>query len=151
MVVTRLLVSGEDSWIMDLGDLVHICNNVQGFHQTKSMNKGEAHIYMGSHMKASVRVVGDIIIKIPRGHLLVMRDVFYSQEFRQNIISMSRVVPSRYEFNFGSQLLIYFKKSVIGSGTLVNGLYVLNVLERRHPFVQNLLRLSVHKGRPRKV
>lgn len=43
MVGTSLLVGSEDSWIVDSDASVHIYNTVQGFLQTKSLNKAKAH------------------------------------------------------------------------------------------------------------
>lgn len=89
---------------------------------------------MGSHAKACVRVVGDVITKLLTWHILFLRDVFYSLEFHQNIISITKLVPHDYEFRFGPKLTIYFNKFIVGSSTMVNGLHVLGMSKKKVSF-----------------
>lgn len=83
---------------------------------------------MGSHVKVCVKVVGDVMIKVPAGHILILGDVFYSPKFRRNIILMSKLVSHGYEFvshgyefKFGPQLTIFYYETIVESLTLTNG------------------------------
>lgn len=64
IVGTGLMARSKDSWIVDSSASVHICNIVQGFHQTISISEGDSRIHMGSHVKERVWAVGDVIIKL---------------------------------------------------------------------------------------
>lgn len=84
-----------DFWVMDLGALVHICRTLREFHQTSTTSEGEGFIHTRSEAKATMKVAGDIVFRLPTQHIELLRDVFYSPVFCRNIIFTSRLVPFR--------------------------------------------------------
>jgi hypothetical protein len=79
---------------------------------------------MGSHVEA----IGTCYLTLSSGFVLELEKTFYVPSFSRNLISVSRLVPFGYSFNF---LEIYFslfyKFNCVGNGILSDGLYCINL------------------------
>jgi hypothetical protein len=100
----------------------------------------EQDIYSGNGMRSHVKAVGIFRLFLENGYILDLVNTFYVPSFSKNLISISKLVPLGFEFNFiGSNVYLFKNSTDIGSGILVNGLYKLNL----NPIYEQSL-LSMH-------
>ena len=89
-------------------------------------SNGEIYIFWGDGTRVSIVLVGDISISFGRDRILVLKDSLYVPSIRRNLISISRLVDNGYSVYFSNSVVIKLNKYFICSGTLVDGLYVIN-------------------------
>ena len=86
------------TWCIDTGVTNHICNSLQGFHQTRQLSDGEIYIFLGDGTRISAVAVGDVNISFGRDRILVLKDSLYIHSIKRNLISVSRLVDNGYSF-----------------------------------------------------
>ena len=60
--------------------------------------------------------------------LLELENTFYVPSFSRNLISVSRLVPFGYSFNFSEIYFnLFYKSDCVGNGILFDGLYCINL------------------------
>ena len=74
----------------------------------------------------SAVAVGDVSISFGRDRILVLKDSLYVPSIRRNLILVSRLVDNGYSVYFSNSVVIKLNKHFICSGTLVDGLYIVN-------------------------
>ena len=75
---------------------------------------------MGSHVKA----IRTCILTLNSGFVLKLERTFFVPSFSQNLISISRLVPFGYSFNFkDTSFNLFYKSECVGNGILSDGLY----------------------------
>ena len=75
---------------------------------------------MGSHVEA----IGTCILTLSSGFILTLERTFYVPSFSRNLISISRLVPFGYSFNFkDTSFSLFYKSECVGNGILSDGLY----------------------------
>jgi len=78
--------------------------------------------------RISVEVVGTYRLILDTGFYLELLDTFYVPNISRNLISLSKLDVVRYFFKCGNGCFNLYKSTcMIGSGTLSNGLYKLNL------------------------
>ena len=84
----------------------------------------EQCIYSGSKMSSHVEAIGTCSLVLSSGFILELEKTFYIPSFSRNLISISRLVPLEFSFNFtDSGFSISNKSKVIGYGALSDGLF----------------------------
>jgi len=79
-------------------------------------------------MCSHVEVVITCTLVLSSGIVLVLEKTFYVPSFSKNLISVSRLVPLGYSFNFyETSFNLIYKSEVIGYGTLSDGLFFLDL------------------------
>ena len=71
---------------MDSGCTNHICNTLQGFQETRRLNKGELFLTLADGSSISVVVVG-VINLFFNSRVLILEDCLYVPNVRRNLIS----------------------------------------------------------------
>ena len=62
------------------------------------------------------------------GRVLILKDVLYAPAVRRNLISVSKVLRYGYDVNFSDNgCVISYNKHLVSAGTLINGLFIINV------------------------
>ena len=74
----------------------------------------------------SAVAIGDISISFGRHRILVLKDSLYVPSIKRNLISVFRLVDNRYSIYFRNLVVIKLNKRFICSGTLMDGLYIVN-------------------------
>ena len=75
---------------------------------------------MGSHVEA----IGTCILTLSNGFILTLEMTFYAPGFSRNLISVSRLVPFGYFFDFkDTSFSLFYKPQCVGNGILFDGLY----------------------------
>jgi len=101
---------------------------IQGFLTTRTINPNEKFVFMGNKEKVPVEAVGTYRLILDTGYHLDLMDTFYVPSITRNLISLSKLDIVGYSFKFGNGCFSLFKRTfMIGSGTLYDGLYKLNL------------------------
>jgi len=83
---------------------------------------------MGNKEKVPVEAIGTYRLILDTGYHLDLMGTFYLPSITRNLISLSKLDVAGYSFKFGNGCFSLFKRSfMIGSGTLYDGLYKLNL------------------------
>ena len=81
----------------------------------------ELYIYLGSKMSSHI---GTCSLVLSNGFILELEKTFNVPRFSNNLISISRLVPLGFSFNFSdSGFRLSNKSKVNGYGTLFDGLF----------------------------
>ena len=84
----------------------------------------EQYIYSGSKISSHVEAIGTCSLVLSSGFILELEKTFYVPSFSRNLISISRLVPLGFSFNFtDSSFNLSNKSKVVGYGTLSDGLF----------------------------
>ncbi|KAL0428049.1 UNVERIFIED_CONTAM: Copia protein [Sesamum latifolium] len=81
----------------------------------------------GNKMGSRVKAIGTCRLAFNSSFVLVLEKTFYIPNFSRNLISVSRLVPYGYSFNFGDDVTLFYNNHLVGNGTLSNGLYHINL------------------------
>ena len=89
---------------------------------------GERYIYVGNGNKATVKAIGLFRLQLDYGCTLDLEETFVVPLFRQNLISISCLDKYGYFCSFENGMVsLYLNSSVIGTGSLKDKLYKLNI------------------------
>ena len=113
----------HNTWWIDYGSTIHVSNTLQGMQNLRKPMGSEHCIYSGSKMSSCVEAIGTCSLVLSRGFILELEKTFYVPSFSKNLISISRLVPLGFSFNFtDSGFSISNKSKFIGYGALSDGL-----------------------------
>ncbi|KAF7843809.1 Retrovirus-related Pol polyprotein from transposon TNT 1-94 [Senna tora] len=94
----------------------------------KLKNKREKEVLGVQGSSAAVECRGTVVLNLPTGHNLVLKNVVYVYSSRRSLISTSMLDALGYSFWQGnSRIDIYYNTIVVGSAKVLNGLYCLNL------------------------
>ena len=117
-----------NTWWIDSGSTIHISNSLQGLQNLRKPVGSERSILSGNKMGSHVEAVGTCYLILSSGFVLKLEKTFYVPSFSRNLISVSRLVPFEYSFNFSnSSFSLFYKSDCVGNGTLSDGLYCINL------------------------
>ena len=87
--VIEVNLSTSISWVFDTGCGSHICVNVQGLKNNRSLAKGEVDLRVGNGARVAALVVGTNYLSLPSGLFLELDNCYYVPTMSRNIISIS--------------------------------------------------------------
>ena len=118
----------HNSWWIDSGCTTHVSNMMQGFLSTRTIKPNEKFVFMGNREKVPVEAVGTYRLILGTGFYLDLMDTFYVPSISRNLVSLSKLDVVGYSFKFGNDCFSLYKRTcLIGSDTLYDGLYKLNL------------------------
>lgn len=97
----------QNSWWFDTGCSVHITNYLQGFQSQESKNKEHYSVYVGNGSRVNVESVGQVMLKLSSGYVLVLNNVLYVPSMRRNLLSATKFVQDGFSY-VGEDLSICF-------------------------------------------
>ena len=101
----------NSTWWIDSGATVHVANSMQGFHTSRTLQRGERRIKVANGVEAEVEAIGELPIKLHDGFTLQLHDVLYVPSLSRDLISVSCFAYDGFECLFGAeQCLIKFNK-----------------------------------------
>ena len=101
----------------------------------------EKCIYFGNKMRSHVEGVGTYILVLSSGFVLELEKTFYILSFSRNLISISRLVPLGYSFQFSEKSFnLYYKYNIVGNDTLFDGIFSLDL---RNDSAHNILHVQI--------
>jgi len=104
---------------------------------------------MGNKEKVLVEAIGTYRLILGTGYHLDLMDIFYVPSITRNLISLSKLDIAGYSFKFGNGCFSLFKRTfMIGSSTLYDGLYKLNL---DNLYVKTLMTLHHNVGMKRSL
>jgi len=75
-----------------------------------------------------VEGIGTCILTLSSGFILKLKRTFYVPSFSWNLISVSRLVPFGYSFNFkDTSVELFYNSECVGNDILSNGIYLLGL------------------------
>jgi len=89
----------------------------------------------GRWQKIALEAIGTFRIQLKIGFLLDLFETFFVHSFIWNLISISRL----YKFGFScwnNKVSLYQNSNIIGSGSLINNLYLLDVVNSYNEILQ---------------
>ena len=112
---------------------------MQRFLSTQTIKPNEKFFFIGNKVKVPVDVVGTYRLILDTEFYLDLIDTFYVPSISRNLVSLSKLDVAGYSFKFRNDCFSLYKSTcLIGSGTLYDGLYKLNL---DHLYVETLMTL----------
>ena len=88
-------------------------------------------IKVKSRASVAVTHIGYTYIILFIGHVLELNDCLVIPNGLKNIISVQLLCNNNYSFKFGNkECLIYLRNKLVGTSSLLNGLYYLNMNDK---------------------
>ncbi|WVZ17437.1 hypothetical protein V8G54_010419 [Vigna mungo] len=118
----------ENTWWLDSGATTHVSNIMQGFLSIQPIKGTEKYLYMGNRMKARIEGIGTYRLIINTGYCLNLEKCLYVPSCARNLIFVAKLDCLGFNFRIENDIFHLYKLSYYyGSGTLVDGLYRLNL------------------------
>ena len=131
-------INHNTRWI-DSGSTIHVSNTLQDMQNLRKLVGSEQYIYSSSNSR--VEAIGSYNLILSSDFIFKLEKTFYVPSFSRNLISISRLVPLIFSFNFSDYSFSLSNKSeVIGYGTLSNGLYH---IQSQNEFTYNSMHVTV--------
>ena len=125
--VIEVNLSTSVSWVLDTGCGSHICVNVQGLKNSRSLAKGEVGVRVGNGARVAALAVGTYYLSLPSGLVLELDNCYYVLAMSRNIISISCLnMVGLFFIIKNNTCSIYYGDIFYGDAHLSNGLYILN-------------------------
>ncbi|KAF7844933.1 Retrovirus-related Pol polyprotein from transposon TNT 1-94 [Senna tora] len=146
--VLTMCVQEEGRLLAEMGESAHLANQgkkgkgkapIQGGikkeskcffckkkgHMKKDCMKFKAWLdKKGNKMGSLVEAIGTCKLILNSGFVLILDRTFYVPNFSRNLISISKLVPLGYSFEFSNNMFkLFFKSNIVGNGTMSDGLF----------------------------
>ncbi|CAL9020349.1 unnamed protein product [Prunus brigantina] len=123
---SNLVDFSDDSWWLDNGASIHVANSLQGFTRRRLPRKDEVKVFVGNGEKVQVEFIGTVSIELDFGFVLELDEVVYIPSMKKSLISVTRLVQSKFNLNFdGTGCSIFKNKELVGKARLVDGMFQL--------------------------
>ena len=73
------------SWVLDIGCGSHICVNVQGHKNSRSLAKSEADLRIGNGARVAALAIGNYYLSLPSGLVLELDNCYYVSAMSRGI------------------------------------------------------------------
>ena len=128
MIDTYLSYRDSTSWVLDIGYVTHVCNDLQKLTSKIKLNKGEVELRIGNGTRVVVVALGSMNLKLPSGDFLSFEECYYVPCIVKNIISVSCLDKMGYTLIIKDKCCsIYLGSKLVVTAPLVNGLYLIDV------------------------
>ena len=88
----------------------------------------ERFIFVGDGKRVAVETIGTFRLQLKTGFYLDLFETFVVPSFRRNLISISSLDKFGFSCSFGNnKVSLYQNSNLIGSGSLIDNLYMLDV------------------------
>ena len=124
--VIEVNLSTSVSWVLDTNCGSHICVNVQGLKNSRSLAKGKVDLRVGNAARVADLAVGTYYLSFPLRLVLELDNCYYVPTMSMNIISISCLDMIGFSFIIKNNTCsIYYGDIFYGDAHLSNGLYIL--------------------------
>jgi hypothetical protein len=132
VIEINIAVSSSDSWVFDIGSMIHPCKSLQGLSLTRRFAKGELDVRVGNGAKVAAIAVGTFHLSLPSGLVLELNNCYCIPTLCKNIISsLCLEEVDGYEIIIKNKhCSIYYNGIFYAHCPLVNGLYVLDLKDK---------------------
>ncbi|KAG7572396.1 Integrase catalytic core [Arabidopsis suecica] len=127
VIEVNVTTSGSTPWVLDTGCGAHICVNVHGLNNSRTLEEGQVDLRVANGAKVSALAVGTYSLSLPSGMVLELKNCYYVPAINKNIISVSCLDMEGFNFSIKNKCCSFDRDDMFyGSAPLENGLYVLN-------------------------
>ena len=118
----------HNTWWIDSDSTIDVSNTLQGMENLRKPVGSEQYIYLGGKMSSHVEAIGTCSLVLSNDFILCLEKPFYVPSFSKNLISVSRLAPLGFSFNFSDCGFSLINKSrVISFCGLLDGLYFIEL------------------------
>ncbi|RDX94460.1 hypothetical protein CR513_23156, partial [Mucuna pruriens] len=126
-----------DTWWLDSGATTHISVTMQGCLWSRPPSDDERFIFVGDSNKVAVEAIGTFRFQMKTEFCLDLFETFIVSYFRQNLVSISSLDRFGFSCSFGNnKVSLYQNSNVVGSGSLIDNLYMLDVVSSYNEILQ---------------
>ena len=143
-----LVQNPMDSWCMDSCCTWNPCISLQGFQETRKLNKGELFLTLANRSRIPVVAFGVFNLCFD-SQVLILEDCLYVPNVRRNLISTTYLGKLGYCVILKDNVVIKNGKVFICSSNIVDGLYIL-ILDKHELYNSELDNNSHVKSLKRK-
>ena len=137
--VIEVNLSISISWVLDTGCGSHICSNVQGLKNKRTLAKGEVDLRVRNGARVAALEIGDFELTLPSGLVTLSKNCYYVPAMSGNIISVSYLDMDGFFFIIKNNVIsLHCEDMFYGNALLINGLYILD-LENQSQYVTLIL------------
>jgi hypothetical protein len=120
----------QNTWWIDSGATVHVCNLLQGFVMKTSTRKGKQSLKVVDGKEAYMEAVGSIVLHLHSGFKFHLNNVLYVPSLKRNLILVCLLDIDGFSCNFGDmKCLIKYNDEDVGLAYLQDKLYLLSLNE----------------------
>ena len=127
--VIEVNVTTYDStpWVVDTGCGVHICTNLKGLSNSRTLEKGQVDLRVANGAKVAALAIGTYQLSLPSRMVIELNNCYYVPAINKNIISVSCLDMDGFHFSIRNKCCYFDRDDIFyGSAPLENVLYVLN-------------------------
>jgi transposase InsO family protein len=126
------LTESNPLWTMDSGATDHIAKDRDAFVDYRRLPYGARWIYVGNNSRVEVKGIGSCKLIMRGGRTLILHDVLFAPEIRRNLVSVLVLIKLGFTVNFYKDgLNLFLDSSFYGSGYILNGFIVLDVINNK--------------------
>jgi hypothetical protein len=132
VIEINIVVSSSDSWVYDIGPMIHTCKSLQGQSLTRRFEKGKLDVHVDNGAKVAAIAVGTFHLPLPSRLVLELNNCYCIPTFCKNIISSSCLQEvDGYEIIIKNKRCSnYYNGIFYAHCPPVNGLYVLDLEDK---------------------
>ena len=120
----------HDTWWINFSCTIYVTNVLYDLQNPRKPIKSEKYIYSGNKMSSHVEAIEDYSLVLIIGFVLVLEKTFYVSKFSRKLISISRLVPFEYSFQFSEEIFrLYYKFELVKNDTLFDSIFHINLLD----------------------
>jgi len=128
MLKMGLFTFSSNTWVCATRCGTHICNTLQGFRRSTQLGKHEMVLYVGNGATVAVHAHGNLEMCLPSGLNLYLNNVYYIPTLTRNILSVSLLKQSDFNYQFMNDNLHAFKNGIFYfEARPINGIYEINL------------------------
>ncbi|RDY08810.1 hypothetical protein CR513_06923, partial [Mucuna pruriens] len=118
-----------NTWWVDSSATTHI--------RSRPPSDDERFIFMGDENKVAVEAIGTFRLQLKTGFYLDLFEIFVMSSFRKNLIFISSLDKFGFSYSFGNnKVSLYQNSNIIGCGSLIDNLYMLDVVSSHNKILQ---------------
>jgi hypothetical protein len=87
----------KSTWWINSGATIHVANSLQGFHMSRTLQRGERSIRVANSVEAEVEAIGELSLELNNGFILRLHNVLYVPSLNRNLISVSCLDDDGYD------------------------------------------------------
>ena len=117
--VIEVNLSTFASWVLDTGCGSHICVNVQGLRNSRSLAKGEVDLRVGNGARVFALTVGVYDLTLLSGLVFQLKNCYYVLVVSINIISVFSLDVDEFHFIIKYNIFSIYNADIFFMGMLI--------------------------------
>ena len=98
LIVIEVNLSISTSWVLDTGCGSHICSNVEGLRNRRTLKEGEVDLRVGNEARVTALEIDDYSLSLPSGLVILLKNCYFVPAMSRNIISISCLDMDGFSF-----------------------------------------------------